>query len=72
MSIAGARHEQHAATVPTPALSSCEGVPGAIVTRGDRPPDRITDLGLQQSVDPRVGHAAQVDVWWRLAGQRQW
>jgi hypothetical protein len=29
--------------------------------------DRITDLGLQHSIDPRIGHAVQVDVWWRPA-----
>jgi hypothetical protein len=27
--------------------------------------DRITDLGLQQSIDPSLGHAVLVDVWWR-------
>jgi hypothetical protein len=29
--------------------------------------DRITNLGLQHSIDLRVGHAVQVDVWWRPA-----
>lgn len=29
--------------------------------------DRITDLGLQHSIDPSIGHAVQVDVWWRPA-----
>jgi hypothetical protein len=29
--------------------------------------DRITDLGLQHSIDPRIGHAVQADVWWRPA-----
>jgi hypothetical protein len=27
--------------------------------------DRITDLGLQRSIDPSMGHAVQVEVWWR-------
>lgn len=30
--------------------------------------DRITDLGLQQSVDAGIGHAVVVDVWWRPVG----
>jgi hypothetical protein len=25
--------------------------------------DWITDLGLQHSIDPSIGHAVQVDVW---------
>ena len=34
--------------------------------------DRITDLGLQQLIDPTIGHAVQVEVWWRPADQKRW
>ncbi len=57
-----------------PAIDALGGVLG--VDNPARPfdprDDRITDLGLQQSIDPRIGHAVQVDVWWRSADQERW
>jgi hypothetical protein len=53
-----------------PAIDALGGVLG--VDNPARPfaprDDRITELGLQNSIDPSLGHAVQVDVWWRPAG----
>jgi len=32
--------------------------------------DRIVELGLQQVVDLSIGHAVDIDIWWRPAGSR--
>lgn len=29
--------------------------------------DRIVQLGLQQVVDPSIGHAVHIHIWWRAA-----
>jgi hypothetical protein len=52
-----------------PAIDALGGVLG--VDNPARPfaprDDRITELGLQHSIDPSLGHAVQVGVWWRSA-----
>jgi hypothetical protein len=58
------------ATLWKPAIDALGGVLG--VDNPTKPfaprDDRITELGLQHSIDPSLGHAVQIDVWWRPAG----
>ena len=50
-----------------PAIDALGGVLGVAEPAKPFGPldDRITDLELQHSVDPGIGHAVQVDIWWR-------